>query len=259
MQTDTGFTFETAMGEICQGVIETVADRPGDSEAKRFARHQTTAWTMMSMRPRDPLETMLAGHCVIFDHMLREGARDLLRGQSEQIRLRARPQVHASGKLFIVHLDKFEQMARRPADQLAVRAPAAGPEPADEAPPNVADEAPANVAEPVPAEAATAAAEPSPAPLNRQQRRYLARAGQPAPRPADPRANTQPAAPAPPWREPEPERMVGQPHGIDIGNSPDAAAVAARDGQPAPAPFSPTGQILPSPRTFQPTRAEELV
>src|ERR1700692_1106351 len=112
MHTETGFTMLTAMGEITRAVIETVADRPGDSPARRLAppptppagrppRQQTTASTMMSFLPRDPVETMLAGQCVIFDHLLRDGAHDTLRGQQQDIKLRARPQILVAGKSFL--------------------------------------------------------------------------------------------------------------------------------------------------------------
>jgi hypothetical protein len=119
MNTDTGFTFQTAMSEITREVIETVADRPGDSPARRVARHQMTAWSILSFLPRDPVETMLAGQCVIFDHLLRDGVRDTLRGQHQDIKLRTRPQHVASAKMFLANLDKFEHMQTRLAAKLA--------------------------------------------------------------------------------------------------------------------------------------------
>jgi hypothetical protein len=145
MNTDTGFTYQTAMGEITREVIETVADRPGDSQARRRARQQATVYTMMSFLPRDPVETMLAGHCVIFDHLLRDGARDTLRGQPEDIKLRARPGLHASGKMFLAHLNKFEQLRNRSVDKLAGQRPAE--EAAAESVPSRGPEAPLDAAE----------------------------------------------------------------------------------------------------------------
>jgi hypothetical protein len=123
MHTETGFTTLSAMREITRDVIEAVADRPGDLPARRLARQQTTASTMISFRPRDPVETMLAGQCVIFDHLLRDGAQDTLRGQQQEIKLRARPQILATGKMFLAHLDRLEQMQSRLDDRFAVQPP----------------------------------------------------------------------------------------------------------------------------------------
>ena len=123
MHTETGFTILTAMSEITQEVIETVADRPGDAPAKRFARQQATALTMMSFLPRDPVETMLAGQCVIFDNLLRDSARDALRGQPIEMKLRTRNQSYASGKMFLALFARFEQLQTRPADNLVVQPP----------------------------------------------------------------------------------------------------------------------------------------
>ena len=167
MDMDQTFTFQTAMGEICKDVIEAVAERPGDSEAKRYSRHQTTVYSMMSFMPRDPLETMLAGHCVIFDNLLRDGARDTLRGQPDLIKLRARPQLLASGKMFLADLDKFEHLRTRQHDKLSVQPPAreeaADPIPAPE------PEAPRTEAAPVPAAPEPEQAQTSP-PINAQER-----------------------------------------------------------------------------------------
>ncbi|MGA3005515.1 MAG: hypothetical protein ABSE20_27745 [Acetobacteraceae bacterium] len=179
MHTETGFTIMNAISEITQEVIETVADRPGDSPAKRFARQQSTAWTMMSFLPRDPVEAMLAGHCVVFDNLLRDTARDALCGQPMELKRRTRSQSQAFGKLFLVHIEKFDQRQARLADQLAAQSPAgqnpagqnpAGQNPAGQSPPGKAalstsgvgappeaaprDAAPRNAAAPDPAEAA---------------------------------------------------------------------------------------------------------
>jgi hypothetical protein len=123
MTTDTGITFQAAMGEICKGVLETVAERPGESDAKQSIRRQTAVYAVMSFMPRDPAEAMLAGQCVIFDHLLRDGARESLRGQPEQIRLRATPQIHASGKMFLAHLTAFKDMRGRQEKTLAFQLP----------------------------------------------------------------------------------------------------------------------------------------
>lgn len=257
MTTDTGFTFQAAMGEICKGVIETVAERPGESDAKRFIRQQTAVYAVMSFMPRDPLETMLAGHCVIFDHLLRDGARDSLRGQPEEIKLRARPQINASGKMFLAHLDKFKDMQARLVDNLAFQpatqdAAPAEPTPArtDAPPPQAAhapDPAPTGpaAAAPVAAPAGAAAEQSRPAtqPAPSGQPAPRPTAGQPAAHPAPVSAQTSAGQPADP--SPTAARTAGQPEAHSAQKSasqPNGAATPVRvqaetpAGHPKPGP-----------------------
>ena len=144
MQSETTLTMLTAMGEIVREVIETVADRPGDLPARRIARQQATASTMMAFGPGDPVETMLAGQCVIFDHLLRDAAHDTLRGQQPEIKLRARPQVLATGKMFLAHLARLERIQTRAAARLAAQTPVVSPAPDAGARPGVGASAPSD-------------------------------------------------------------------------------------------------------------------
>jgi hypothetical protein len=128
MPATASFTFENLATEILRGIIETVAERHGDTEAQRFSRHQTTVFSVMAFLPRDALEMMLAGQCVLFDHLLADGARDLLRGQEELIKLRVRPQLTAIGNMFLKHLAQLIRLQARPADRIAQLPRATKPE-----------------------------------------------------------------------------------------------------------------------------------
>ena len=119
MTPDTTLGFEQVAIELVRGIADAVADRPGLTEAQRSVSQQTTVYSVMGLQPRDPVEIMLAGHCVIYDHMLRDGARDLLRGQDEQIKLRARPGTLASGKMFLSSLDMLLRMQNRGAGKIS--------------------------------------------------------------------------------------------------------------------------------------------
>jgi hypothetical protein len=111
--------FETAMTEISHDLIEAIADHPGDAPARRLARQQVVADTMMSLEPQTPMETILAGHCLVFDHLILESAHQLLNCQEERIRLRIRPQVCASARMFLAELATFEKWHDRSMDRLA--------------------------------------------------------------------------------------------------------------------------------------------
>jgi hypothetical protein len=122
------FSFEMLATEILRGIIETVAERPGDTEPRRYARHQTAVFSVMAFLPRDAMEIMLAGHCVMFNHLLADGTRDLLRGQAELTKLRARPQLNAMGNAFLKHLAQLIRLQQRPADQIALPPQTAKPQ-----------------------------------------------------------------------------------------------------------------------------------
>jgi len=65
---------------------------------------------MSSMMPHNPLQTMLAGQCVMFNEVVRDAVGDLMRGQTEDIKLRVRPQICAAGKMLLANLAKFQQL-----------------------------------------------------------------------------------------------------------------------------------------------------
>jgi hypothetical protein len=125
MITDQGFTLQDAMDELCNGVIEAVAERPGETAAMRSIRRQTVAHTVTSFQPRDPLEAMLAGQCVIFDQVFRDAMRASTRGQPAATTFRTRSQIHGTGRMFLAHLKVFmamhavqvEDVALQPAEQ----------------------------------------------------------------------------------------------------------------------------------------------
>jgi hypothetical protein len=120
MPQQAAFGFEQLVTEILRGLIEAVADRPGETEAQRFVKQQTAVFSTMAFLPRDAAETMLASQCVMIDHLLRDATRDMLRGESERIKLRIRSQLIAMGRLFLKHLEQLRQFQARPVDQIAV-------------------------------------------------------------------------------------------------------------------------------------------
>jgi hypothetical protein len=54
----------------------------------------------MAMKPRDPLEMMLAGQCIIFDHLLNTAVLDLSPDRPEPARTKARPGIVAAARMF---------------------------------------------------------------------------------------------------------------------------------------------------------------
>jgi hypothetical protein len=123
MQAPLEFGFQQLATELLRSLADAVADRPGETEAQRFARHQTAIFSTMAFLPRDALETMVAGQCVMFDHLLRDAVRDLLRNDADPSKRRIRSQVTALGRLFLKNLDQFRQLRARPEQQPAASPP----------------------------------------------------------------------------------------------------------------------------------------
>jgi hypothetical protein len=125
----------------------------------------------MALLPRDAVETILAGQCVMFDHLLRDATHDLLRNGAEPIKRRIRSQVTALGRLFLKHLEQLWQLQARPLQQTAASPhaePEASPDPvrhmartAAVDPASVAGEAPTTNAEPLAEQSFSAGEEPA--------------------------------------------------------------------------------------------------
>ena len=127
MQPTPTFGYEQIVTELIRGILDTVADRPGLSPERKASAQQTVVCTVMSYNPRDAIETMLAGQCVVYDALSRDGARDMLRGQSELMKIKARSSILSSGKMFLGAMEMGIRVQGRGADQLAFCRPVEAP------------------------------------------------------------------------------------------------------------------------------------
>ena len=131
MQATATFGYEQIVTELIRGILDIVADIPGLSPERRAVAQQTAVCSVMAYNPRDPIETMMAGQCIVYDHLMRDGARDMLRGQAELIKIKARPGALSTGKMFLSTMEMLSRMQGRAADQLAfARQPEAQEDPA---------------------------------------------------------------------------------------------------------------------------------
>ncbi len=145
MQPGPTFGYEQIVTELIRGILDTVADKPGLTPERKAAAQQTVVCSVMAYNPRDPIETMMAGQCIVYDHMLRDGARDMLRGQAELIKIKARPGILSIGKMFLATMDTLCRMQGRPENQLvfARQLPAVAEPPTNQAPaPDIAPQEP---------------------------------------------------------------------------------------------------------------------
>jgi outer membrane biosynthesis protein TonB len=282
MSTEPDLSFHPAMNEICRGVMDCIGTQAGDTPAKTARRTQMVADTMSSMLPLNPLETMLAGQCVMFDQLVRDATRDVMRGLPEDVKLRIRPQICAAGRMLLASLAKFQQLQANTVARLGGRL---------ETPAASAEVPRAAVRRPESAQTA-APADDRPAPTQTQTQTPVQTPTEtpahetPRPKPQAPVQPRQPAPAAPPHpagapdneqarsREPAELSVVERDLSrilAQLGDAEDetmimtwrdpshaaAAEQASPAGQPSAGP--PSGKTSPESSPGQPKRIEELV
>ena len=146
----------TLLPLLSRDVIDAIANRPGETEARRQDRAQGALCLIEAFEPRDGVEVMLAGQAVMFQSLIMDTIHDSHHAVTGQETFRHRQAAVAMSR---VQLSWFKELrlhdARRypaaaeVADHAAVLS-APAPEPASATPPA----APAPAKAPVPAEPA---------------------------------------------------------------------------------------------------------
>lgn len=146
-----GFTqlFTHVVGEIAKAVSE----RGGETVQQQFARSQAAMHMIMSFLPRDVIEAMLAGHCVMLHETMTASVHDTLVGEQDAARRATRSNIVALNKEFNSNLGHLERYQARPAlgtrdaqEARPAERAAAGPTAAPQAAPKAAPkDTPANV------------------------------------------------------------------------------------------------------------------
>jgi hypothetical protein len=119
MQPEAPSLRDQVFAEQLSAILDAVADQPYPTPDQRASARQAAVLCVTAYNPRDPVETTIAGQCVIYDHLLRDGARDLLRGQSEAVKLKARPSLLSCGKMFLASLEMLMKIQGRVDTELA--------------------------------------------------------------------------------------------------------------------------------------------
>lgn len=119
MTPDPNFGFEQVADAIIRDVVNTVADLPGLSPEQHGARSQATFRAVMAFQPRDAVEVMLAGQCVIYDHLLHDDVRDARRGGAEDRKLHGLQGTLAIGRVFLATFHTLQRRQKRREDAAA--------------------------------------------------------------------------------------------------------------------------------------------
>ncbi|MGA3006119.1 MAG: hypothetical protein ABSE20_30875, partial [Acetobacteraceae bacterium] len=122
IELETGF--EHLLTFAVTDMAKAVSVRRGETEARQFARCQAAVHMIMGFQPRDVIEVLLAGHCVMVHEVMTADVHDSLRGEAPS----NRRTLVALNKAFNDNLDRLERYRQRPAEgqRAAPEAPTLG-------------------------------------------------------------------------------------------------------------------------------------
>jgi hypothetical protein len=174
MDTAQAFGFEDLFRFAVSDLAKAVSERNGEDETRQFARCQAAAHMITGFLPRDVIEVMLAGHCVLLHEAMKGEIHDSLQAESGT----NRRTLIGLNKAFNDDLDRLQRYRQRPADD-SRDAPEAPPAAAASAAPDILLP-PVAGARATPAGSPVASAGPATLPaaqeMNRAARRQAARA-----------------------------------------------------------------------------------
>lgn len=102
--------FASVIGEIAKAVSE----RGGETAQQQLARSQAAVHMIMGFLPRDVVEALLAGHCVMLHETMLASVHDTLLGEADAMRRSTRSAVIAMNKEFNGNLGHLERYQARP-------------------------------------------------------------------------------------------------------------------------------------------------
>jgi len=141
------FGFKELFTHVVGDMAKAISERNGESKQQQFIRSQAAVHMIMGFLPRDVIEALLAGHCVMFHEVMTDSILTTLRGEPDATRARTRGNIVALNKVFFCNLDRLERYQSRPAEgrRDEPEAPAAVVQSAQSGEPSpVAAEAPAS-------------------------------------------------------------------------------------------------------------------
>jgi hypothetical protein len=115
MDTQPSLTARDLLTHVIGDIAKALSDRSGEP-AGRDRRSLAAVHTIMAFQPRDAIEAMLAGHCVMFHELIVDSVHDTLRGEEEAPRRATRSGIVAMDKAFGDNLSRLERYQTRQAE-----------------------------------------------------------------------------------------------------------------------------------------------
>ena len=115
----TPFDLESIASPALDGIVRAISERPGQTEARRAARCQENFGLIMALGPRDAMEMMLCGQTVMFNELVADSAREVLRGMIDTVKSRSISNLINMARLVQGNLDRLEKRGVVPAREAA--------------------------------------------------------------------------------------------------------------------------------------------
>jgi hypothetical protein len=109
MDTQPMFGPNDLLAHVVGDTANAVSERASEPQHRQHDRRETAANTIMSFKPQDPVEAMLAGHCVMFHEMIVDSVHETLRGETAATRPATRNSIVAMDKAFGNNLARLER------------------------------------------------------------------------------------------------------------------------------------------------------
>ena len=116
MDTQPVFGFKETFHHLVGEIAKAVAQRAGETEQQRLARTQAAVNAIMAFLPRDTIEAILAGRCVMFHELIVDSVSHALRGVEDSSRRAARGSIVSLDKAFGNNLARLLEYQSRPAE-----------------------------------------------------------------------------------------------------------------------------------------------
>jgi hypothetical protein len=116
METQPEFGFKELVTHLIGDMAKAVSERPGESQQQQTTRLQAATYTVVGLHPRDVIEAMLAGHCMLFHELLVDSMRNTMRGEADTVRRATRSSLVTMNQAFDNCLSRLEYYQTRPSE-----------------------------------------------------------------------------------------------------------------------------------------------
>ncbi len=123
METHSAMGFTQILSHIVGNVARAVSERNGETRQQSAVRAGCAAHMILGMLPRDVIEAMIAGHCVMLHELMISSVCHTLTGELETTRRATRGGIVAMDKAFGGNLIRLENYRTRPLMGPGVEAP----------------------------------------------------------------------------------------------------------------------------------------
>jgi hypothetical protein len=113
METQQAYTLKDLLTEIVGGIAKAVSDRDGQPRQQHENRIRAASYMVMAFSPRDAIEAMIAGQCVMMHEMMVDSVHKTLRSEEENFRRPTRAGIVAMDRAFGANLARLDRYQTR--------------------------------------------------------------------------------------------------------------------------------------------------